>query len=154
MISDCRARFRYVVATGLAAALLFSGSEATAMWAKMTQVELVQASPLIVLATLEKIVRIPMAGNGGARPVGVLRIENVLKGDSRADIALIALPDPDEPIISSDLTYKVGQTGLWFLHPAGAEEGAVLFAADHPQRFVAADQAATIVESLRRRLGP
>lgn len=144
---------RMLAVIGIAIALLATGHEARAMWAKMSEAELVATSPLIVVGTLEEITRLPRAGDGAGRTVGVIRIERVLKGDSGARVARIALPDPDGPAMSTDLHYRAGQTGLWFLRVVGDAGGGPLFAADHPQRFVPADRAAAMIETLRGLLG-
>jgi hypothetical protein len=81
--------------------------------------------------------------------VGVVQIETVFKGDPRQRVALLSLPAPTPGIHTSDvMTYTAGQTGLWYLRLRSPGELGV-FLADHPQRFVAIEQAGEQLESLR-----
>ena len=77
--------------------------------------------------------------------IGVIRIDRVLKGDVTQKIALLALRRAEGPIISTQLNYQIGQQGLWFLRDRQPGE-AGLYVADHPQRFVTDDGAATFTE--------
>jgi len=77
--------------------------------------------------------------------VGTIRVESVLKGPAALGVALLALPSPAGPRSSTDLGYREGQRGLWFLrvrHP----EGSGLYLADHPQLFVPQSKADRIRE--------
>ena len=47
--------------------------------------------------------------------LGVIRIGEVLKGSPGAAVALVPCPAPDAPRSSSDLRFKRGDAGVWFL---------------------------------------
>ena len=115
------------------------------MWAKLTDPELVAKSQLIVRGELVEVKRLPP--KEGAPPiwVGEIRIESVLKGPGELGEALLVLPSPDGPRSSTDLGYREGHRGLWFLR-VRPPEGSGLYLADHPQRFVPHSKAARIRE--------
>ncbi len=50
---------------------------------------------------------------------------------------------------STDITYKIGQKGLWFLRLL-APKSAAIYAADHPQRFVPFANAGPSIEAVRK----
>jgi len=135
-------------ATLLFAACLIPGG-ALAMWARMSDQELIERSDLIVVGRLadEKSIKL---GDRSAR-VGVIAVSEVLKGSAPAEL-LLALPARDRPVSSTDLDFRVGQSGLWYLRKV-ASAGSAIYFADHPQRFVAADQARSQIEALRSARG-
>lgn len=125
------------------------GGEVQAMFARMTDGELFERSELIVTGTLIGSTRLKSGGLD--QLVGVIKVDETLKGPP-ATVALIELPTPGRPVSSSDLRFDVGQSGLWYLRLANAGEVG-LFAADHPQRFVAAADSRAAVDALRKRRG-
>ena len=129
----------------LLAALLLAES-AMAMWAKLSEQELFESSDLIVVGTLTAADR--------ANPAGAsIRVGQVLKGAASASVTL-AVPAADRPISSSDIVYRAGQTGLWYLRSQPTAGGGVLYLADHPQRFVPIERAQPQIEALRKARKP
>lgn len=121
------------------------------MWAKMSDAELLRHSDLIVIGTWQGPTS-PSAGGAVATPsVGVVAISEVLKGPGLMTRVLIVVPNPDAPISSSDLHYRVGDTGMWLLRKRPGEQ-ADLYLADHPQRFVPAATEAARIKILRELL--
>ncbi len=119
----------------LAAFWLGLSAPVGAMWFRMSDAELLAQSDLVATGEIAE-----------ARPDGrlVLRIAECLKGCGAFAQALLAGPAAGAPRSSTDLIHHVGQKGLWLLraHPQAA--GEALYLADHPQRFVPADQAGRI----------
>jgi hypothetical protein len=117
----------------------------SAMWAKLTDPELVAKSQLIVRGELAVVNRLPAKGDSPPLWAGEIRVESVLKGPADLEVALLALPPPEGPRSSTDLVYREGHRGLWFLRVL-PPEGSGLYLADHPQRFVPESQADRIKE--------
>lgn len=146
-------RFPQAAARMLAGCLLLmmASPMAAAMWAGLSDAELAAQSDLIVLG--EIVGTRTTARPGGQAPLdaAVIRISGQLKGSGNPGEALLALPPAGAPRSSTDIFYRVGQKGLWFLraHPGPGLEGVYL--ADHPQRFIPAGQAEKI-EAFRRLL--
>ena len=115
------------------------------MWERLTDEKLIEKSEVIVLAELAGQTRLMPSPDGPALWLGALRVEETLKGDSQQTVRLLLLPSPEAPRSSSDILYRDGQRGLWFLR-ARPPGGDGLYLADHPQRFLAAAQAERIVE--------
>lgn len=63
----------------------------------------------------------------------------MLKGDAGISVALLVLPSPDALRSSTDLVYRKGQNGLWFLRVRDQKD-AGLYLADYPRRFVPLQQ--------------
>lgn len=137
------------VAAMLALMLLTAGAQA--MFARMSEDELVAASALVVVGTLARQ-ETDVAG-GETRRVGIIEVESVLKGGSNPGMVRLALEAPGQPVASDAITYRVGAKGLWYLRPLGAADsrgGTQVYAADHPQRFVPAAEAGGSIDRLRR----
>jgi len=117
---------------------------ALAMWAKYSDDELIRQSDLIVTGTLSGERRIEIEAR--QIRVGVIKVDRVFKGHSAAEV-LLALPPADRPISSTDLVYRIGQSGLWYLRAQAGHAGVYL--ADHPQRFVPMAGAGSQIEALR-----
>lgn len=117
------------------------------MFAPMSDEELIRHSDLVIVG--EWLGQTSLAIDSTRLELGVIRIGEVLKGSPGAAVALVPCPAPDAPRSSSDLRFKRGDAGVWFLrnHPriAGA------FVLDHPQRFVVGPPAR--IDALRRQLG-
>ncbi len=126
---------------------------AHALWAGLSNSELIEASDLIVVGTLGEFTRVTNPVDGRKRTVGVIEIERVLKGDPGAKTVWLDGPQPGTPLSSSDIVYKTGQKGLWFLRLLTPGRGAI-YTADHPQRFVPFSSAGPNIEAVRKYLEP
>lgn len=143
-------RLRVAFLLFLVCASFFVSRQAEAMWARYSETELIAASPLIVMAEFIGETTLAVGPAGRMSTVGVLRVEEVLKGDPATTVALIELPTPGQARKSETIHYARGQRGLWFLYAApGAQTG--LFRANHPQRFVPSESR-TQIDAFRRLL--
>lgn len=118
------------------------------MWAKLSTTELIEKSDLIV--TAELVDQKQITTNQARLVVGLLEVKEVLKGDKSQTVVLLALPSPEGPLSSTDIFYKKGQAGLWFLRKGTTHEEGVIYLADHPQRFLPAENAADQIEAIRK----
>lgn len=102
-------------------------------WADVAPQELARQSDLIVLGEYLGQEQISPPEMSGALNLGVIRVESVLKGETRA-LVLLRLPParPDGLRLSSDLHFTPGQHGLWLLR----QQSAGLFFIDRPERFL------------------
>ncbi len=116
---------------------------ANAMFARYTDADLVQASSLIVTAKLLGHTELSLNAPPIKLNLGVLQVNEVIKGNPAQAVVLIELPAPEAPRSSSDLTYQTGQTGLWFLQTRTPQDAGI-YRADHPQRFLPNATAAQI----------
>ena len=139
-------KHRIAVST-LATALMFVSIGAQALWARLSESELIDTSGLIVVGTLTEITSETNPSDGQARSFGVIEIDRVLKGDPATKTARLNRPRPGAFISSSDIIYKVGQKGLWYLRLLEPQSAAV-YAADHPQRFVPFADAGPHIEAV------
>lgn len=120
------------------------------MWARYSDTGLIAASPLIVMAEFIGETMLTVGPDGRSRAVGVLRVEEVLKGDPVTTVVLIEVPTSGQPRASETIHYTRGQRGLWFLYVSpGTQTG--LFRADHPQCFVPSESR-TQIDAFRRLL--
>ncbi len=117
-----------------------------ALWIRMTEAALLAGSDVIVLAELIGHTRIQRAADAAPRWLGVLRVEQVVKGDPGLTTLLLVVPVQAQ--VSTDIVYHRGQRGLWFLHLYAPDEIG-FYAANHPQRFLAEPQASERLEALR-----
>jgi hypothetical protein len=106
-----------------------------ASYARYSDTDLIAASAVIVEADYAGRAAAPVAPHSPPVWFGVLRVRATLKGTVAEGIVLFRVPAPAAPVSSSDLTFRAGQTGLWFLR--AAPDGALLI--DHPQRFLPAN---------------
>ena len=134
---------RLVVFAALVAVVMSSLGRADAMWVKLSDAELIDKSDIIVGAELIGHTQLRVAPDRPKLTVGVLRVDDVLKGDTGITVALLVLSSPDAPRSSTDLVYRKGQKGLWFLRVRDQKD-AGLYLADHPQHFVPLQHAAQI----------
>lgn len=134
---------RFVILASVVAVLVSSLGVADAMWVKLSDAELIDGSDIIVSAELIGQTQFRVAPDQPKLTVGVLRVDEVLKGDAGISVALLVLPSPNAPRSSTDLVYRKGQKGLWFLHVRDQKDSG-LHRADHPQRFVPLEQSAQI----------
>ena len=121
--------------------------ETSAMWVRLTDSELVQQSDAIVIGEIIGQTELVLAQPAIKLTLAVIRVAEVLKGDSRATVVLLELPSGGLRS-SSDITYRRGQSGIWFLRLRSKTERGV-YLADHPQRFQTIDQAAPLIKMLR-----
>ncbi|WP_300336081.1 hypothetical protein [Accumulibacter sp.] len=123
--------------------------DVVAMWARMSESELLERSDVVVSGTLIGQSQVRAAGEDMV--LAVIKIDTVYKGAAGQSVAFLVLPAADRPLSSSDLHYQVGQSGLWFLRQRSAAERG-LFLADHPQRFTPSATASVQIEALRKML--
>jgi len=119
-----------------------------AMFAALSDRELIDTSALIVQAEFLGQTDVQFGPSGGSMSVGVLMVQEALKGGLQGKIVLLALPSSAKPVSSSDLLYRPGQTGLWFLRlPSDVPKG--LYLADHPQRFISSASGHAKIDSFK-----
>lgn len=150
----------FLTRAGLVLALTCSagfGGVALAMWAMMSDAELLLQSDLIVIGTWQGTTAAPAAATPTPTPgtvapsVGAVAVNEVLKGPSATTRVLLVIPAAGALRSSSDIHFSMGDHGLWLLRkqPGGA---AGLYLADHPQRFVSTATGAERIEILRKLL--
>lgn len=135
---------RFMCLLGLAAV----ASESSAMWARLTDSELLQQSDAIVIGEIIGQTEIVLANPTARLTLAVIRVDEVLKGDKRATLVLLETPSGAQPRSSSDIRYGKGQNGVWFLRLRSKSESGV-YRADHPQRFQSINEAAPLIKVLR-----
>lgn len=123
-----------------AAALLLTAPYADAMFARMSSAELVGSSDSVVEGVY-KGTRL----NASGVTVGVLDVSKTRAGAALDGEVLIQVKQPGAPISSTDIVFRAGQTGLWFLE---AVEGG-LYSATHPQRFISSAKMAQMPSDLK-----
>ena len=128
--------------------LLFTSIGINAMWASLSDEELIESSDVIVIAELVEEKQILV--NQIKKTVGVLKTEKILKGNTGQSQILLALPPRDAPIKSDDIFYKIGQKGLWFLRYLETGEETKIYLADHPQRFLSSQIKRAEIETFKR----
>lgn len=138
-----------VVPAVLLVTLLAIPGSAHAMWVKLTDTELIARSDVIVIGELIGQTRMKRSSDGETLWLGILEIGEVLKGDPSQTMLLLVLPSPEGPRSSSDIFYRKGQRGLWFLHTRRPGEIG-LYLADHPQRFLPAPDATDRIKAIRK----
>ena len=120
-----------------------SGGPATGggLFASMTVEQLVDSSQLIVVGELVSLTTHP---NLAATDLGTIRIDEVImaRAGSSTDRASLLVPARGGLAVSTAVYYTVGQRGVWFLRRDSAQAEAYL--ADHPQRLMAASEAARV----------
>jgi hypothetical protein len=141
-------RLLALVALQLGFATLLT-TQVKGMWEQLSQDELIATSDLIIVGELIGKVDISFSAQQPAVRLGVLRVDEVLKGGEEHGAVLLALPSASGS--STNLSYNKGDRGLWFLR-AGPPGTAGLYVADHPQRFMNAERAGEEIELLRERL--
>ena len=139
------------VASMVVLAVTLPGAGVSALWDRLSQAELIGRSNLIAVGELTSSTEEVQTADGRTLHVGLLRIDEVLKGGGEPREERLLLPSPDAPRSSSDIVYTAGQSGLWYLRLQHAAE-LEIFIADHPQRFVPIERAADQLELLRQQL--
>ena len=132
----------------LAAFAFFLPRTGIAMWASMSDDELVASSELIVIGEWLGQTAVTLPGATGAQTFGVIAVAEVLKGQRETGFVLVQRPAASALRSSSDLNFERGQKGLWLLRAVPGAKG--LYAFDHPQRFVSAATDPARIAALRR----
>lgn len=133
----------------LATTLSLFFTEAQAMYARMSDTQLIKASDLIVLGTLSGFATKPDPAGSGQRLFGILNVDEAIKGGKGVGPVWLDVPQPGGLQSSSDIAFSRGQSGLWFLRRLPGAAGRAVYAADHPQRFVPHPQAQETARAVR-----
>jgi len=141
-------KFLWLSAPMILALALFSEG-AQAMFARYSDAQLIETSALIAVGTVTRITKVVRPSDGRERTVGIIEIETLLKGAPGTNIARLDLPQRGVAIKSTDIHYKVGQKGLWFLRRV-SQGPVAIYTADHPQRFVPFASAGPHIEGVRK----
>ncbi|MBZ0107959.1 MAG: hypothetical protein K8F52_04770 [Candidatus Scalindua rubra] len=128
--------------------IILNVATVNAMWVKLSDEELTKQSDVII--TAELIGEVPIMINHDKIVIGVLKVEDVLKGDRDQTALLLALPSSKGVYMSEDIFYKKGQKGLWFLRERKAKGEEGIYLADHPQRFLSAEHAADKIRAIKK----
>lgn len=129
--------------------LLCCAGTSGAMWAALSDAELLRSSDLIVVGEWQgQTALTPGPGGAATSVVGSIRVSEVLKGPE-VGFALVALPSANGPLSGEDVRFRRGERGLWLLRLRPGSQG--LYLADHPQRFVSEKQKHRVLE-LRQQL--
>lgn len=126
-----------------------------AMWAKLSDEDLIHRSALIVLG--EWVGESSLSTNQGGPEirVGAIAVQQVLRDStsspSTRSLALLNLGPAGVPLASDSLTFLRGNRGLWLLR-VDTHDPRGLFRCDHPQRFVSSDKDPSTLDRLRRLL--
>lgn len=134
----------------IAGLMLLVTTAAEAMWTKLSDNELIDSSQLIIGATLQM-------GEGNSfelqgMPVGILLVTRIYRGQTDDRRIYLKLPPKGKPVSSSDLVYRAGQTGIWFLKET--ESGSGIFYIDHPQRLWPLEREPLLLDLLKQRITP
>lgn len=106
-----------------------------AMWVGLSDAELRQQSVLIVEG--EWLGVAPWPGRPAGAQLGRIAVAKVWQGTPAPGAEVRVLQPPAAaPVSSSDLRFRPGDRGLWFLKAAPEPEAAGIYAVDHPQRFL------------------
>ena len=104
-------------------------------FARYSDADLIERSEVVVVAEFIGHTQVTLAPGRNAT-YGVLKIQEVLKGPVPASRNVLLLEQGTNGLISSsDITYRIGQSGLWFLRVRNSGDVGP-YLADHPQRFV------------------
>jgi len=125
---------------GVLLTLPFSTSQA--MWAKADPKIIIQNSALIIEAELVHSFTTDI--NHQPTTLGLLSIKGYYKGMANQPLITIQLPNRSSSILSTDIHYKIGTSGLWLLNLNSKG----LLSANHPQRFISMDKASATLELL------
>jgi hypothetical protein len=140
---------RYRLTWYLTLTLLFTATPVLAMWAKYSNADLIEKSELIVEARFMGTTEVLLPNQQHPLSLGVLQVSKVLKGKPQTEVVLLALPSKSGLVSSTDIHYRQGQVGLWFLYQKSGGISGVYYA-DHPQRFLPSDSKGPAAEELRK----
>lgn len=116
----------------------------------MTEAELQQQSAIIVEGEWTGLA--PGPGRSDGAQLGTITVARTLSGTVAGSEVKVLRPPAGRPVSSSDLEFRRGDRGLWFLKAAPGEAKAV-FIVDHPQRFLRdAPENAAELKAWRERL--
>ena len=136
----------------LACAIAWAG-QVQAMWARMSDAELIQKSQWIVVGEWVGQAPLRLGQGGAASDLGVIALTEVLRGPQGPTLAFVAVPGAAQPISSSDLRYRRGDHGVWFLRLRQPGDVSGPYLADHPQRFLRdTPENASVIRTLRDQL--
>ena len=125
------------VPTGcLLALLVLLSGQVQAMWARMSDAELIEKSQLIVVGEWIGQSPLRLGQEGAAMELAVIAVSEVLRGPQSSSVAFVAVPGSEQPVSSSDLRFKRGDSGVWFLRLRRSGEPNGPYVVDHPQRFL------------------
>ena len=117
--------------------LALVSNSSSAMWAGLSDTQLVKSSNLIIKAKYEGLTNLTL--NKEQLQLGVLKVIDTLKGNKQ-EIVLIRLriPPANFPRSSNEISFQMGQKGMWFLKRDNQLEG--IYEIKHPQRFIPEQQ--------------
>lgn len=130
--------------------LFFCGT-VSAMWAALSDDELIRTSDLIVVGEWQGQTTFS-APSFPEAAIGVIAISEVLRGPGNPAFALVILPSDKKPRSSSDPAFHRGDRGLWLLRLKPDSQG--LYLVDHPQRFVSGEGESQRIRQLRQLIKP
>lgn len=138
-----------VVCAGAVVVAVLLPVQGAAMFARMSDEELIRRSDLIVIGEWVGQSSVQVADTSAPLELGAVAIAEVLKGAPAQSLVLVATAAADAPRTGDDITYRRGDRGVWLLRlrPGG---GKGIYLADHPQRFVPEAGGAARIEGLRR----
>lgn len=112
-----------------------STSSTLGSWIKLSPKQLVTQSNLAVIGEYIGTTRIKSFPAGNELIVGVIKVNNILKGSVQDELILIAIRNAKGALMASTTSFKKGQKGLWLLTQY-SPDNAVLYSANHPQQFI------------------
>lgn len=123
-----------------------------AMWAQMSDAELIASSQAIVVGEWLGQSEVVLEPGASPQTIGVIAVSQTLKGNATGGFALVQRPAQGAPRSGSDLRFERGQKGLWLLRakPGGTR---AIYLVDHPQRFVNAETDAARIAALEALIG-
>lgn len=139
-------RRRTLVVAGAAA---FSAT-GQAMFAPLSDAELLRSSDLIALGEWLGQTQLQAPGQSTPLELGVLRIDELWRGPAGLQVALLQAHGPGQPISSSTQLHQRGDRGLWLLQLLSGSRG--IYRSQHPQRFVPASSGQARISALRAQL--
>ena len=97
--------------------LLLLSSPSSAMWEKLSDCDLLSDTSVIVYARFIGITTLHTRDDL-LQHLGILQIHDSYKtSHALPEFLLIKQANPKGPVLSTDITFLKGQTGLWFLTP-------------------------------------
>jgi len=130
----------------------FAPGLVTAMFAKMSDEELIRRSDLIVIGEWLGQSSLRIGSDSAPMEIGAIAISEVLKGSPGRTLALLAITPAGAPRLGDAISYRRGDKGMWLLRhqPEAGTKG--LYLADHPQRFIPDIGGAERIREIRRTL--
>lgn len=123
-----------------------------AMFAKMSDEELIRRSDLIVIGEWVGQSSLRLANSSESMEVGAISISEVLKGSPDQSLALVAVRASSAPRSGAEISYRRGDKGLWLLRQHQDSGANGIYLADHPQRFIPDTGGAERIKEIRRAL--